>query len=530
MTAALPYVYAPRHFGHLAGVYLPADIYSRYNRLRGRDVLFVCGTDENAPTTILEARRRSITPQQLSDRYHPFQLGVFERLGVSFDIFSRTSRRIHHETVWEFYRELDRRGLIYSDEIRQPFCESCGEYLPDRFVRGRCPRCGADDQYGDCCEVCARWFDPSELIDPSCTICGARPVLRSVRHSFLRLSALTGPVLEYVEEVGRAWRPRTYHKTVSWLRDEGLLDKDITRDYEWGPPAPFLEPGQVVYNWVENLLGYISATRDWASGSSKWEEYWKDDSRIICFLGKDNLFFHTILFPALLLGHGGYSLPAQVVVNEHVKLGEAKMSTSRGNAAWLHDLLERFEPEVLRYYAAAIAPENRDTSFSEEELVSRANSDLADNLGNLVNRVLVLFDRVIGNDGFPDPIQLGDRHRRLLAGVEKLTGEVEEGLEGFEFKRALETIMQLAREGNKFLSEARPWENQGTAPATIWVLLVLLRNISVLLCPFLPESADRIWSRLGYQVDIQRLGWEAALRLEPAIPTGDRTILFPKIG
>jgi len=205
-------------------------------------------------------------------------------------------------------------------------------------------------------------------------------------------------------------------------------------------------------------------------------------------------------------------------------------STSRGNAAWLHDLLERFEPEVLRYYAAAIAPENRDTSFSEEELVSRANSDLADNLGNLVNRVLVLFDRVIGNDGFPDPIQLDDRHRRLLAGVEKLTGEVEEGLEGFEFKRALETIMQLAREGNKFLSEARPWENQGTAPATIWVLLVLLRNISVLLCPFLPESADRIWSRLGYQVDIQRLGWEAALRLEPAIPTGDRTILFPKIG
>ncbi len=533
VTAALPYVYLPRHFGHLAGVYLPADIYARYWRARGRDVLFVCGTDENAATTILEARRRSLPPKQLCDEYHPFQEHIFRRLGISFDIFSRTSRLVHHQTIWEFYKELDEKGLIYKGEVRQPFCQSCEEYLPDRFVRGRCPRCGAEEQYGDSCEVCAQWFDPADLVDATCTLCGSKPIYRNVKHSFFRLSALEEKVAKYAETEGRSWRKRTYHKTISWLEEDGLRDKDITRDYDWGPRAPFLESGQVIYNWAENLLGYISATKDWAVSEKRpeeWSVWWKEGrSKIVCFLGKDNLFFNTILFPALLLGHGGLNLPCQIVVNEFVNLSRSKMSTSRGNVVWLHNLLETLDPEIIRYYAAAIAPEKKDTVFSWEDLVKRVNTDLANNIGNLVNRVLVLSDKILGNSPVVGEVALCPNQQGLIETIRKAEEDVAEYLGKFEFKRALEEVIELSRKGNRFLNQTKPWEDGEGSKVTIWSLLKLLGSLAVLLHPFLPESAERIWRQLGHSRTIEEEGWDAALQRAPVKPITGRKILFKKI-
>ncbi len=534
VTAALPYVYKPRHFGHLAGVYLPADIYTRYCRATGREVLFVCGTDENAATTILEARRRSISPKELSDEQHPLQEEVFRKLGISFDVFSRTSRPIHHGVVWDFYERLDEEGLIYSAEVQQPFCNGCRQYLPDRYVRGNCPKCGAGDQYGDSCEVCAQWYDPSELVDPVCTICGSMPTHGTVRHSFLKLSALQKEVLGYVEKMGRSWRKRTYANTMSWLQD-GLRDRDITRDYEWGPKAPFLKPGQVIYNWAENLLGYISATRDWARDNTgenqgKWRPYWMGEgARLVCFVGKDNIFFHTILFPALLLGHRGYNLPSDVVVNEFVNFAESKMSTSRGNVVFLHQLLEELEPDVIRYYAAAIAPENRDTVFSWDDLVQRANADLADNIGNLVNRILALTRKVYGESKVPAKETLGPDHLSLVRKIRRTTKKVETLIESFEFKKALENIVELSRIGNRFLNEKRPWENPEGARATIWSALKLLGTLAVLLYPFLPTTAEKIWSHIGHKKPIAGVGWDAALDSPPDTPVEACLILFRRL-
>jgi methionyl-tRNA synthetase len=312
------------------------------------------------------------------------------------------------------------------------------------------------------------------------------------------------------------------------LREVGLIDKDITRDYEWGPRAPFLDEGQVIYNWSENLIGYISATRDWAGDDEeRWRSYWQEGSRIVCFLGKDNLFFHTVLFPALLIGNGDYVLPSQVIVNEFVNIPEGKMSTSRENAIWLHDLLERFEPEVIRYYAAAIAPENRDTVFSWEDLVKRVNADLADTLGNLVNRVLVLAGKIPGDVG--GEIQLDEEHSSVRERVQETIDSVIESIDGLEVKRGLEAILELAREGNRFLNEKRPWEKGTEGRETIWVLLELLGTISVLLSPYLPETAEVIWSSLGQKGKISQRGWDECLCEGPREPRVERLILFEKL-
>jgi methionyl-tRNA synthetase len=514
-------------------VYLPADVYVRFCRAKGREVLFVCGTDENAATTILEARRRATTPQELGDEGHPFQLSVFERLGISFDIFSRTSREIHHKTIWDFYETLHQRGLIFLDEVEQPFCESCEEPLPDRFIKGRCPKCGADDQYGDSCEVCAQWYDASELVDARCTLCGSRPIHKKVKHAFLRLSGLEGEVTDYVRARGGGWRKRTYRKTMSWLTGEGLIDRDITRDYDWGPTAPFLGPHQVIYNWAENLLGYISATRDWAIQTSRpgaWEGWWKGNgARLVCFLGKDNLFFHTILLPALLLGHGDYNLPDHIVVNEFVNFSSDKMSTSRGNVIWLHELLDVLDPEVIRFYAAAIAPENRDTAFSWEDLVTRANADLSDTIGNTVNRILVLAEKTFCGSAVEEPGEFGTLERQLLEKARTSRAKVEGHLESFEVKKALEEILELCRAGNRYLNEAKPWQDEAGASAAVWTSLKLLGTVAVVLYPILPGTAESIWKQIGHEDTIEECGWDEGLRRSPPKQLGDREILFRKI-
>ncbi len=502
--------------------------------MRGDDVVFVCGTDENASSIVIEAMRQGMTPKELCDKYYPIQRDVFEKLGISFDIFSRTSKPIHYKVVEEFYRRLWEKGYIYPKEIKQWWCPKDKIFLPDRFVVGTCPRCGAPNQYGDVCEVCGSWYESSEIIEPRCSLCGTRPEIRSRKHFFLRLSVLADKVLEYVRDK-RYWRKGTYNKTISWLEKEGLRDKDITRDYEWGPPAPFPgAEGQVIYNWAENLLGYISATRDWAENVAgnpdEWRKYWLDgETRLYCFIGKDNLFFHTILFPAILIAHGDYILPYNVVVNEFVNLEGEKLSTSRGWVVWLHDLLKDYDPDMIRYYAAAIAPEGRDTDFKWQDFAEKINGELIATYGNLVHRVLTFIYKRLGGK-VPEPREIGERERELLERRVEYAGELADLLERCEFKAGLRVILRLAQEGNKYLNEKAPWKNPEVAETTFYTLAQLTLTLAVISAPYLPFTSEKILRYMNYPRKVEELRWsDAQETLEPGHPINEPKPLFRKI-
>ena len=530
VTAALPYSYAPRHFGHLAGAYLPADIFTRYNRIKGNETLFVCGTDENASSIVLEAIKRGLTPKQLCDQTYPIQKKVFDELGISFNIFSRTSKQIHYDLVWNFYQRLWDKGYVYPKDISQWFCPIDKKVLPDRFVKGICPRCGAPDQYGEVCEVCGSFYEAFELIEPRCSLCGAKPEIITKKHYFLRLSALTEKVLGYVRDK-TYWRKATYNKTISWLEKEGLKDKDITRDYEWGPPAPFPDAeGQVLYNWVENLLGYISASIDWAQSIGKpdaWKKFWLDpQTRLYCFIGKDNLFFHTILFPAILIAHGDYILPHNVVVNEFVNLEGQKISTSRGWVVWLHDMLKHYHPDMIRYYAVAIAPEGRDTDFKWRDFQARINGELIGNFANYIHRVLTLTWNMF-NGEVPEPDKDNIDEKRIEDIIRQSSSEVAENIERCEFRDAMKKVIELAQEGNKYLNEREPWKNKDTAPTTIYNALRIVNALSVVAYPFLPFSSTKIREYLGLG---EVMSWSQVYeRVEPGGKIREPKPLFRKV-
>ncbi|MDW8076918.1 MAG: methionine--tRNA ligase [Nitrososphaerota archaeon] len=533
ITAALPYSYAPRHFGHLSGAYLPADIFARFMRMLGHEVLFVCGTDENASSIVLEAMKKGMTPQQLCDMFYPIQRDTFAKLGISFDIFSRTSKKIHYDTVYEFYTRLWEKGYIYRKRIKQWYCPKDDKVLPDRFVKGTCPICGAPDQYGEVCEVCASWYEANELIDPVCTLCGNKPIIIEKDHYFLKLSALTQKVLEYVKPK-KFWRKSTYNKTTSWLENEGLKDKDITRDYDWGPPAPFPgAEGQVLYNWVENLLGYISATKDWSiqvGQPDAWKKFWLDpETRLYCFIGKDNLFFHTILFPAILIAHGDYVLPYNVVVNEFVNLEGQKLSTSRGWVIWLHEMLESYEPDLIRYYAAIIAPETKDSDFRWKDFQAKINNELVATLGNFVHRVL-LFVHTKFEGVVPEPGELEPQDRELLNDVEKLTVMFKNRLENCRFKSGLKIILELAQLGNRYLNTMKPWAITENAARAMYVAMQVVKALCVLMSPYLPFSAHKLMSMINLNLTPETVRWEElSVPIKPQHKINKPEPLFRKV-
>ena len=470
-----------------------------------------------------------MTPKELCDSTYPQQKETFEKLGISFDIFSRTSKPIHYKVVYEFYKTLWDKGYIYEKEINQWFCPVDKKVLPDRFVRGTCPRCGAPDQYGEVCEVCGSFYESFELIEPRCSICGAKPEIVRKKHFFLKLSALTEKVLEYVRPK-TYWRKSTYNKTVSWLEREGLKDKDITRDYDWGPPAPFPgAEGQVLYNWVENLLGYISATRDWAESvgnEDAWVKYWKDkETKLYCFIGKDNLFFHTILFPALLIAHGDYILPENVVVNEFVNLEGQKISTSRGWVVWLHDMLKHYPPDMIRYYAVAIAPEGKDTDFRWKDFQARINGELIGTFGNYVHRVLSftwnMFDGVV-----PEPESREDEEA-VFRIINEHASLVEKRITSCEFRDAMKTVLDLAQSGNRYLNEREPWRNKERAGSTIYYALHIVNALAVISYPFLPFSALKIREYLNLDSNVR---WDDInKKLEPGSRIREPKPLYRKI-
>lgn len=537
VTAALPYTNGPIHIGHLAGVYVPSDIYSRYLRLQGRDVAFICGSDEHGVAISIKAKKEGVTPQEIIDKYHEIIKKSFEDFGISFDNYSRTSLPIHHETASEFFRKLYDDGKFIEEVTEQLYDETAGQFLADRFVTGTCPKCGNDEAYGDQCEKCGSTLSATELINPKSAISGSTPVLRETRHWFLPLDQYDAFLRQWILEGHKNdWKPNVYGQVKSWL-DDGLKPRAVTRDLDWGIPVPVEgAEGKVLYVWFDAPIGYISSTKEWAEKTGKdWEPYWKsEDTKLVHFIGKDNIVFHCVIFPAMLKAEGSFILPDNVPANEFLNLEGNKLSTSKNWAVWLHEYLERFpgQQDVLRYVLTANAPETKDNDFTWKDFQARNNNELVAVFGNFVNRVVVLTNKYF--DGIvPQPGELTDYDSEVLAGIKAYPSVIADSIERYRFREALNELMNLARLGNKYLADEEPWKMIKTDPERVktqlYVALQVAASLSVLAEPFLPFTADKLRRMLGIS---EKGNWTSPenLNLLPANQKiGEAELLFVKI-
>ena len=511
VTSALPYANGPVHIGHLAGVYIPSDIYTRYLRLKGYDVISVCGSDEHGVPITIKARKEGVTPQQIVDRYHQLIKSSFEGLGMSFDIYSRTSSKTHAATASEFFRKLYDEGKFIERTSEQYYDEETQTFLADRYIVGTCPRCGNDRAYGDQCEKCGSTLSPDELINPHSAVSGSVPVKRATKHWYLPLDQYEGFLREWILEGHKEWKTNVYGQCKSWL-DGGLQPRAVSRDLDWGIPVPVEgAEGKVLYVWFDAPIGYISATKDL---TPDWEKYWKDEeTKMVHFIGKDNIVFHCIVFPAMLKAHGGYILPENVPANEFLNLEGEKISTSRNWAVWLHEYLADFpgKEDVLRYVLCANAPETKDNDFTWKDFQARNNNELVAVYGNFVNRALQLtkkyFDSVVPAAG-----ELNDYDRETLKEFADVKAEVEKLLDVFKFRDAQKEAMNLARIGNKYLADTEPWKLAKTdmerVATILHISLQLVANLAIAFEPFLPFSSEKLrkmlnmdsfdWAELGH--------------------------------
>jgi methionyl-tRNA synthetase len=531
VTSALPYANGPLHLGHLAGVYVPSDIYVRYLRRQGRDVLSICGSDEHGVPITLKARHEGTTPQEVVDRYHALNKKAFEDFGISFDIYSRTSSEIHYETASEFFKTLYDKGIFVEKSSEQYFDEEAAAFLADRYITGTCPHCGNPCAYGDQCEQCGTSLSPTELINPVSTISGSQPVLKETRHWYLPLDQYEPWLRQWILEEHKEWKPNVYGQCKSWL-DQGLQPRAVSRDLDWGVPVPVEgAEGKVLYVWFDAPIGYISATKEL---TPDWEKYWKDEeTRMVHFIGKDNIVFHCIIFPTMLKTEGSYILPDNVPANEFLNLENDKISTSRNWAVWLHEYLEDFpgKQDVLRYVICANAPENKDNDFTWKDFQNRNNNELVAILGNFVNRAIVLthkyFDGVV-----PAPSPLEDSDRAVLAEIGIIGKSVEQSLEQFRFREAVKTAMDLARLGNKYLTDTEPWKLIKTDPERVGTILnislQITANLTLVMDPFLPFSMEKLRQILQFgQTDWSLIG--AGDLLHAGHSLGQASLLFEKI-
>ena len=531
ITSALPYANGPVHIGHLAGVYVPSDIYTRYLRLRGRDVISVCGSDEHGVPITIKAKKEGITPQQVVDRYHNIIKDSFEKLGISFDIYSRTTSPTHAKTASEFFRKLYDEGKFVEQTTEQFYDEEAKSFLADRYIKGTCPKCSAEGAYGDQCEVCGSTLSPEELINPYSTLSGATPVKRETKHWYLPLDQYESMLREWILEGHKEWKSNVYGQCKSWL-DGGLLPRAVSRDLEWGIPVPVEgAEGKVLYVWFDAPIGYISATKDL---TPDWEKYWKsEDTKLVHFIGKDNIVFHCIVFPSMLKAHGDYILPENVPSNEFLNLEGDKISTSRNWAVWLHEYLVDFpgKEDVLRYALCATAPETKDNDFTWKDYQARNNNELVAVLGNFVNRALVLtkkyYDGVVPACG-----ELTDYDRDTIAELSTIKASLENNIENYRFREALKDAMNFARIGNKYLADSEPWKLIKTdaerVKTILNIALQITANIAVAIEPFMPFSAAKILNMLA----CEKFGWErlgAMDLLAEGHHIGEPTLLFEKI-
>ncbi len=534
VTAALPYANGPVHIGHLAGCYLPSDIYVRYLRMRGRDVKFVCGSDEHGVPITIKAKKEGITPQDVVDRYHGMMKGAFEEFGIAFDHYSRTSSEQHHRNAQEFFTNLLEKDALVAKETQQYFDPEASQFLADRYITGECPKCHAADAYGDQCESCGTSLSPTDLIAPKSTLSGAIPELRNTTNWFLPLDELSDELRAFLES-REGWKPNVMGQCMSWLNaGDGLQPRAMTRDLDWGVPVPVADAeGKVMYVWFDAPIGYISATQELLPDT--WEQYWKgDDAEIIHFIGKDNIVFHCIIFPAMLQQHGEYALPTQVPANEFLNLEGRKLSTSKNWAVWLHEYLQDFpgQQDVLRYTLTATMPETKDNDFTWAEFQTRNNSELVAGLGNFVNRVMVLthkyFDGVVQEPGV-----LSDADREALATMTQCGRRIAKSLDAFKFRDALNEAMNVARLGNKYLQEQEPWkvykQDPARAGAALYVATQIMGIASIVFEPFLPSTALKLRGMLN-QSSVPT--WEQSNE-EIVVPAGtqlgESALLFSKI-
>jgi methionyl-tRNA synthetase len=537
VTAALPYANGPLHLGHLAGAYIPADVYVRYQRLKGSDVVFICGSDEHGVPITIRADREGVTPKQIVDRYHEMMKASFARLGVQFDNYSRTSLTLHHGISQDFFLRMNEKGYVTEQSVNQYYCPTCRRFLPDRYIEGECPHCHRPGARGDQCESCGRWLEPEQLIGPRCKLCGSAPEMRETKHWFFRLSAFQKQLEEW-QASKRGWRANVREFSAGWFQ-EGLTDRSITRDIDWGIPVPLPgAEGKVLYVWFDAPIGYISSTVEWAQkqgAPERWREYWcEPDTRLIHFIGKDNIVFHAIVWPAMLMAHGDFILPDTVAANEFLTIEGEKLSTSRNWAVWADEYLEVFPPDPLRYYLAANAPESKDADFGWKEFQTRNNSELADVLGNLVNRSLSFVEKHF-DARVPEGGEAGPPERELWDSVARAARDIGASLDDFQVRRAVGQLMDLARTGNKYFNDVAPWSavktDRSRAALALRTTLELQTALAVLMEPFLPFSAEKLWGMLGAGGLHRDVRWHeiARLRLEPGAPLGKREILFAKI-
>lgn len=531
VTSALPYANGPVHIGHLAGVYVPSDIYTRYLRLKGKDVVSVCGSDEHGVPITIKARKEGITPQDVVDRYHALIKRSFEGLGISFDIYSRTSSPTHAVTASDFFRKLYDEGKFIEKSSMQYYDEEAQTFLADRYIVGTCPKCGAEGAYGDQCEKCGSTLSPDELIDPKSAVSGAVPVKRETKHWYLPLNNYEQMLREWILEGHKEWKSNVYGQCKSWL-DGGLQPRAVSRDLDWGIPVPVEgAEGKVLYVWFDAPIGYISATKDL---TPDWEKYWKsEDTKLVHFIGKDNIVFHCIVFPSMLKAHGGYILPENVPSNEFLNLEGDKISTSRNWAIWLHEYLEEFpgKEDVLRYVLCANAPETKDNDFTWKDFQARNNSELVAILGNFVNRALVLTQKYY-NGVVPACGELTDYDRETIAELQSIKASLEHNIETYHFREALKDAMNFARIGNKYLADTEPWKVVKTDPERVKTILYLAlqitANTAIAIEPFMPFSAKKMLLMLA----VEKYSWEQMGQMDLVAAghtIGKPELLFEKI-
>ncbi len=519
VTSALPYANGPVHIGHLAGVYVPADIYVRYLRLKKEDVLFVGGSDEHGVPITIRAKKEGVTPQDVVDKYHGIIKKSFEEFGISFDVYSRTSSKTHHEVASDFFKKLYDKGEFIEKTSEQYYDEEAKQFLADRYITGKCPHCGNENAYGDQCEACGTSLSPTDLIDPKSAISGSKPVMRETKHWYLPLDKHEAWLRQWILEDHKEWKSNVYGQCKSWL-DMGLQPRAVSRDLDWGIPVPVEgADGKVLYVWFDAPIGYISNTKELLPDS--WETWWKDsDTRLLHFIGKDNIVFHCIVFPAMLKAEGSYILPDNVPANEFLNLEGDKISTSRNWAVWLHEYLEDFpgKQDVLRYVLTANAPETKDNDFTWKDFQARNNNELVAVFGNFVNRALVLTEKYFGAQ-VPAAGELSEYDKQTLADFENVKKDVEHFLDTFKFREAQKEAMNLARIGNKYLADTEPWKLAKTdlnRVATILnISLQLAANLAIAFEPFLPFSSKKLrdmlnmstfdWAELG-QTDLLEAG------------------------
>jgi len=533
VCVAWPYANAPLHLGHMAGCYLPADLFARFQRLRGHEVLMVSGSDEHGTPITVTAEKEGVSPAEIAERYHRINSQALADFGIQFDLFTRTTTANHRQVVQDVFLKLNERGFLVSRPMQVPFCPRCQRFLPDRFVVGTCPHCGYERARGDQCENCGRTLDPQDLINPRCGICGTTPVIRETEHLFLRLSAFERELLDWLKDKAY-WRANVLTFTRNFIQS-GLKDRAITRDLSWGVPVPL--PGyesKRIYVWFEAVIGYLSASIEWAQRQGRpeaWERWWKaPEARHYYFLGKDNIPFHTIIWPSILMGVGGLNLPYDVPANEYLQLEGAKFSKSAGVGAPVGEVIDRFEVDALRYYLTVNMPETKDSNWSWEEFVQRVNDELVGILGNFCHRTLTFAQRTFG--AIPAAGPFDDADRAALSRIDEAGAEIAAALDACEFRRALRGLMGLAQTGNQYFDRKAPWalkkSDLAACGTAIHVCLRMVQALAVYSAPFMPGAAERLFRYLGEESGPAQWS-DATAEIATGRPLPEPAILFSKL-